>query len=313
MAKKEKAAVRSTPTAPASGEPATRHAAVAPRRPDMPSPDEMPWPGAMGWANEMGWTTPMPWGPDSASRPAAATAAIVRRNGFEVSGDALLDLGRQHIGEPYVLGARAPMGNQNWKGPWDCAEFVSWCLYQTSGILFGTEPRNDPVRADAYTGYWAQQARDARCVVPVPVAIATVGAILLRYPQPGAVGHIVYSDGKGGTVEAHSRRMGVIAGTIGGRRWDVGILIPGIRYFRTGDVVSPEGPSREVLRLTRPLTKSDLVEAIQRRLADLGYAPGSFDGVYGPQTAHAVTRFQADTGLVADGEAGPNTLDALGL
>lgn len=296
-----------------STEPDARHAAAPPRRRDMPWPDDMPWSGAMDWANGMGWATPMPWAPRAAPRAAAATSAIVRRNGAEVTGADLLTLGRQHIGERYVLGARAPMGNPNWKGPWDCAEFVSWCLYQTSGILFGTEPRDDPMRADAYTGYWAQQARAVGCVVPVPVAVATVGAILLRYPQPGAVGHIVYSDGEGGTMEAHSSKTGVVAGTVHGRRWDTGILVPGIRYYRTGDAAAPEAPARGVLRLTHPLTKSALVEDIQRRLTDLDYSPGSVDGVYGPQTAHAVTRFQADSGLVADGEAGPMTLTALGL
>ncbi|MBN1239495.1 MAG: peptidoglycan-binding protein, partial [Gammaproteobacteria bacterium] len=44
-----------------------------------------------------------------------------------------------------------------------------------------------------------------------------------------------------------------------------------------------------------------------------GYATGSLDGVFGPQTASAVRAFQADSGLVADGEAGPKTLKALRL
>ena len=49
---------------------------------------------------------------------------------------------------------------------------------------------------------------------------------MLRSPQPGATGHIAISDGGGGTVEAHSTKAGVIASTISGRRWDMGILIP---------------------------------------------------------------------------------------
>jgi peptidoglycan hydrolase-like protein with peptidoglycan-binding domain len=35
------------------------------------------------------------------------------------------------------------------------------------------------------------------------------------------------------------------------------------------------------------------------------------DGVYGPLTADAVTRFQRDKGLAQDGIAGPRTLAAL--
>ncbi len=237
---------------------------------------------------------------------------IVRRAGQEITGETILAIARQHIGETYVLGARAPIGNANWKGPWDCAEFVSWCLYQASGILFGTEPRNDPVRADAFTGYWAQQSRAAGCTASVPDGVATAGAILLRYPQPGATGHIVFSDGVGGTVEAHGSKDGVIEGTVHGRRWDTAVLVPGIRYYRNGDEIVPE-PVIGVIRLTNPLTKSVTVQAIQRRLTELGYAPGADDGVYGPQTAHAVARFQADSNLVADGEAGSKTLKALGL
>jgi N-acetylmuramoyl-L-alanine amidase len=61
------------------------------------------------------------------------------------------------------------------------------------------------------------------------------------------------------------------------------------------------------------LTRSLIVQSIQRRLKALGYAPGSDDGVYGPQTAHAITAFQADRGLVADGEVGPRTRKELGV
>ena len=292
--------------------------AEAPPTPEMP-----PAPTGMPWADPMPWTDPMPWASApgsgdwdrfSTSRmaPAPAIPGIARRAGREVTGEDMLALARQHIGEQYILGARAPMANASWKGPWDCAEFVSWCVYQASGILFGTEPRNDPMRADAYTGYWAQQARAAACTIPVEDAVATVGAALLRYPQPGAAGHIVFSDGESGTLEAHSSKRGVIAGTVNGRRWDTGVLVPGIRYYRTGDATPPK-PVRGVLRLTHPLTRSPQVAEVQKALNQRGYLAGSEDGIYGPQTAHAVVRFQNDQGLVADGEVGSITRKALGL
>jgi peptidoglycan hydrolase-like protein with peptidoglycan-binding domain/TPR repeat protein len=53
------------------------------------------------------------------------------------------------------------------------------------------------------------------------------------------------------------------------------------------------------------------VEALQRRLAQLGYAPGSIDGRYGRLTEAAVIRFQATHGLVADGIDGTRTSAAL--
>ena len=44
------------------------------------------------------------------------------------------------------------------------------------------------------------------------------------------------------------------------------------------------------------------VEAVQRVLADLGYAPGPIDGQMGPQTEDAIRRFQSDRDLEPTGE-----------
>lgn len=52
---------------------------------------------------------------------------------------------------------------------------------------------------------------------------------------------------------------------------------------------------------------SQRVRSIQRRLRALGYAPGPVDGLFGPRTEHAVTRFQTDHRLAADGAVGPKT------
>lgn len=43
------------------------------------------------------------------------------------------------------------------------------------------------------------------------------------------------------------------------------------------------------------------VLAVQKRLIALGYNPGDADGVYGPNTAYAVAKFQAENGCVSDG------------
>lgn len=55
------------------------------------------------------------------------------------------------------------------------------------------------------------------------------------------------------------------------------------------------------------------VTQIQQRLQELGYDPGSADGIYGTRTKNAVITFQRDYGLSDDGIAGPKTLEALGL
>ena len=54
------------------------------------------------------------------------------------------------------------------------------------------------------------------------------------------------------------------------------------------------------------------VKLLQRALAHLGYKPGTVDGIFGPDTAAAVMRFQTAAKLAADGVVGPLTLAALG-
>ncbi len=56
---------------------------------------------------------------------------------------------------------------------------------------------------------------------------------------------------------------------------------------------------------------SSRVLALQHRLDRDGFAPGPFDGLYGPLTTEAVRRFQQAHGLAVDGLAGPRTFAAL--
>ena len=51
----------------------------------------------------------------------------------------------------------------------------------------------------------------------------------------------------------------------------------------------------------------DDVAAVQKRLIQLGYAPGKADGIYGPATADAVKSFQAARKIETDGVVGPDT------
>ena len=164
----------------------------------------------------------------------------------------------------------------------------------------------------AYTGFWQRDAKETGCTVPMVIAKSTPGAFLLRFPAPSLIGHIAISDGAGRTVEAHSTATGVIRGQVDGRRWDVGVLPPMITYAEPAILLLTVPPSL-VLRLKRPNMKGLLVERLQRALADRGFSPGDIDGEFGPHTAAAVNAFQLTQGLVADGEAGINTLKALGL
>jgi hypothetical protein len=228
-------------------------------------------------------------------------------------GEQLLKLARKHVGEKYILGARTPKDNSRWTGPWDCAEFASWLVFQTARVLYGCDnDAGDPAAADAYTGYWQRDADAIGQQISIAHAAATPGAAVLRVPLAGATGHIVISDGLGGTVEAHSTKRGVIEATLSDRRWDMGILVPGITYTEGSPVVMAS-PRIVVYRLALPRMTGNTVKAIQRRLRENGFNPGPVDGEFGPQTQAAVLGFQAARGLVQDGEVGPRTAKSLGV
>jgi hypothetical protein len=115
------------------------------------------------------------------------------------------DKQEEHLGEQYILGARAPMGDAGWHGPWDCAEFASWCVFQASGILFGVQPRHDPMLADAYTGYWGEQARaDSAMITPEAAAARWRG----RAGDPGEAGDRVTRGRNRMTARAGQRAGG---------------------------------------------------------------------------------------------------------
>jgi hypothetical protein len=229
------------------------------------------------------------------------------------TGQEIVALALNHIGETYVLGAPVPKDNPNWHGPWDCAEFASWLHFQAAGLLYGCERDiSNPSIADAYTGYWERDAKTLGEIVSVSDAARTAGAAVLRVPSPGATGHIVISDGAGGTVEAHSHADGVITSTLTNRRWDFGILVPFISYSSVGPEVSVKSPPTTVYRLTAPPMEGAAVKAIQLQLKKRGFDPGLVDGRFGPHTHSAVVAFQLSKGLTPDGEVGPLTAGALG-
>jgi hypothetical protein len=56
-----------------------------------------------------------------------------------------------------------------------------------------------------------------------------------------------------------------------------------------------------------------MVGAVQSDLAREGYYRGVIDGVYGPQTRVAITRYQSNHGLQVTGSLTPATLQSLGV
>ena len=167
-----------------------------------------------------------------------------------------------------------------------------------------------------YTGYFRDDLESLGEAITVADAAGTVGALVLRYPRSGAVGHVVLSDGRGGTVEAMGAAYGVRRGSLAGRRWDTGIKIPGIYYddaakLPVAKVAGPRANAIYYAGATR--MKNAKILAIQKALLDREFHPGPLDGIFGSKTAAAVVSFQAAVGLIVDGEVGAKTAKALGI
>jgi len=227
--------------------------------------------------------------------------------------DDVIRLADDHRGEVYFFGARAPLDSAGWKGPWDCAEFVSWVAFQTTGLVLGcVDNERNPSLANPYSGAWARDAAQSPRPIGIGQARATPAAVLVRKPGTNGIGHVAFSRGDGSTIEAHSAARGVTNDRVDGRRWDLAMLLPLVDYPPLSDEVYVP-PSGIVLRLTSPPMRGTLVERVQQALADKGYDPGAVDGIFGPHTDAAVRAFQLVERLAADGEVGPRTMEALGL
>jgi lysozyme family protein len=241
-------------------------------------------------------------------------------------GTDILESAKSHVGERYILGAHAPLTNKNWTGPWDCAEYTSWLAYQTYGLVYGCGTTGLS-GADPYSGFWADDARTRGRKVSAAVAAATPGAFLIRLPVTKPIkriGHVAISIGNGSVYEAAGANLGVRVGPIEGRRWDMGVLLPGVDYDNhPADGTDPTHPEADapdgiapgvlILRQQESPTFDDHVVEVQAALKDRGIDPGKIDGLFGPLTEAAVYTFQLAEGLLPDGEVGPLTGSALGL
>lgn len=223
------------------------------------------------------------------------------------TGKQFIELAARHIGEKYVLGATVPFENSIYKGPWDCAEFVSWVVYQISGIKAGIRGN------ESYTGYWANDVGKLCTKISISEAAQTFGAILFRSPgyKGIKIGHIAFSDGNGGTIEAKSSKDNVCRSQVKGRQWEYGILVNNVDYeINTAFVFDYSNPPFNFY-VTSPIMKHLIVEETKRKLAKINIFHGTIDQIYDTETAKAVSNYQAIKGLVVDGILGKDTLVSL--
>jgi|GEM_PF-761584 len=238
------------------------------------------------------------------------------------TGQDVLDVGLTRVGQKYILGARVPLDNPNWKGPWDCAEFTSWCAYQAYGQIFGAGNPARIDKAEPYSGYWYSEAKAKGRIIAWQDALKIPGAALIRAPAAGRIGHTAFSMGDNDrTLEARGAAFGVgVFNGANGRPWSMGCLLPGVEYALNAvqpavmtTVASPAPLPDGYLWLKVPALKGAAVVALQEALKAKGIDPGPIDGVFGSMTVAAVSALQAIKGLEVDGVVGPKTAAALGL
>jgi len=221
----------------------------------------------------------------------------------------VLPFAKKYIGSPYVFGVVVPKKDPNYKGAFDCAEYVAYVIAQVLELMdYGVRS------GDAYTGFFQADAKSKGVIITPKEAASIPGAILLRFPAPGAIGHIAFSQGTGKTVEAYNTKKGVIESVVDGRRWDIGVLLPGFEYDVLKEVKT--AAPAIVYRIKTPMMKAPFIQTVQDRLKKLAYYnEPKTDQYFGNNMLAALVKFQKDKGLIVDGEIMPGgeTAKALGI
>jgi peptidoglycan hydrolase-like protein with peptidoglycan-binding domain len=105
-------------------------------------------------------------------------------------------------------------------------------------------------------------------------------------------------------VKAFQNARGLaVDGVVGSRTR--GSIAKALDVAQHSQALDPYGP------ILRPGARGSEVKDIQSVLRAAGFDPGPIDGVYGPMTTAAVSRFQEDQGIGVDGKVGPITRRAL--
>ena len=86
-------------------------------------------------------------------------------------------------------------------------------------------------------------------------------------------------------------------------------MAPPVEETTTTTIASPV--EEECIPTDNSSYSLDTTKSIQRFLLDNGFDPGEVDGYLGEATMNAIKQFQSTVGLVADGDVGPNTIQAM--
>ncbi len=140
------------------------------------------------------------------------------------TGQDVINVGQQHLGEDYFWSYRVnnnnpndrtyaimpdtALNNANYAGPWDCAEFVTYCVYRAYGLKYGLINSTEGTSfQESSAASWLQDATSLTSQfteITLSAARDTVGAILIA--TSGS--HVALSAGDGRILEANVDRTG---------------------------------------------------------------------------------------------------------
>lgn len=119
--------------------------------------------------------------------------------------------------------------------------------------------------------------------------------------ESGADTRAIFADGTRMAVLEFQKAKGLDAdGIVGPDTWR-SLYEAG---YRLGD---------RIIFMRRPMIRGEDIAELQSRLNSLGFDCGKADGIFGPQTEHAVTDFQHNRRLAEDGRVGPEVVTEIHL
>ncbi len=230
----------------------------------------------------------------------------------------VIDFFRRHLG----LAEDPPGSNRTWIGAWYGVNGVPWCAMTTSRALVEGGFSNDGETCNLEQAYGIRQTT-ARGWAYVPYMRAAFREAR-RYDWKPRVGDLVIFDWDGDGIGDH---IGALEQDVGDgtyvclegntshnvleRRRRPGSLIAGFCHppYDGAPVPDPGGRPPRQIQTPGCLRRGDWgpeVEALQRRLVELGYHV-EVDGIFGPQTEAAVRQLQQQAGIEVDGIVGAET------
>lgn len=213
---------------------------------------------------------------------------------------------------PVLSGKKSSCEGCKWNGKqaYDCAQLTRYaCKAGGQELVSGANSQ------------WRKTAWDQKGTIDTLPDVP--GVILYHINTSGNMTHTGVYIGGGYAVEARAAKYGVVKTVVKNRSWTHWAALPGVL---TGETAEPpkeepeaatpaDEPETNVtadsgvidMKTLRNGSRGTQVKVLQFILDEIGYDPGSADGIFGKKTLAAVKAFQKAKGLSVDGIVGKYT------